>query len=297
MKSHESFAHQFFNQEKEHLEKNYPGITLNRLKQELGEFSFFGYLNKNEFFKSPYIEGDKSGLKEFFKHLKKGVPLEYISGVSHFYRSKFSISSEVLIPRSETELLVEMGLKELKKLSKVHEKLSFVDLGTGSGNIFISILRDMGFSISAVAIDINPKALKIAKRNYFLNQFTIPKKSQVKFLQMDRLSGDLKNQHLIITNPPYIMGKNDRKKVHKQTLNFEPNQALFLEDNLYFPWFSELFKQALKSLVPGGIFLMEGHEDHLDALSKLGTESGFVNCSVVKDHGQSKRFLRAEKAK
>lgn len=296
MKSHESYAHHFFDQEQEHLEENYPGITLNRLKQELSEFSHFGYLNENDFFTSPYVEGDKSGIRDFFNYLRKGVPLEYITGVSHFYRSKFSINAEVLIPRSETEILVEMGLYELKSLSKVHKDLSFVDCGTGSGNIFISILRDMRIPLKVVAVDINPKALKMAKRNFFLNRFTINEKSEVKFLQMDRLSEGLKDQHLIITNPPYIMGKNDRNKVHKQTLEFEPKQALFLEDHLYFPWFAELFKQSLDSLVSGGVFLMEGHEDHLEALKKLAIDCGMVNCTIIKDHGQKERFLRAEKA-
>lgn len=297
MRSHESYTHHFYDQEIEHLKENYPGITLNRLKQELSEFSRFGYLNEKEFFSSPYVEGDKNGISDFFKFIKKGIPLEYITGVSHFFRSKFSISSEVLIPRSETELLVEVGLNELKSMSKEHENLSFVDCGTGSGNIFISILRDMKIPLHAVAIDINPNALKIAKRNYFLNRFTIPKKSEVKFVQMDRLGDGLKNQHLIITNPPYIMGKNDRNKVHKQTLEFEPNQALFLEDHLYFHWFRDLFIQSLNSLIPGGVFLMEGHEDHLEDLKNLALDSGLVNCSILKDHGQRERFLRAEKAK
>lgn len=293
MENYASLAEEFYNREKEFLQKNYPGLTLHRLKQELEEYSH-GFLDQNEFFKSPFLEGERAPSKSFLSQILKGIPLEYIQGYCYFYKSRFVVSPDVLIPRSETETLVEMGVHFLKRHSH-GETPAVLDCGTGSGAIILSLMGDCDFKINGYASDIDPKALKIAKRNYFLNRFSIHQESTLEFKQLDRLKGGFSKLDLIITNPPYIMGKKDRDGVHPQTLKYEPKTALFLDDDYYFTWFEEYFKDALKLLKDNGLFLMEGHENHLDDLKNLAEEVGFKHAQVDRDLTGRDRFLSLKK--
>jgi release factor glutamine methyltransferase len=255
----------FYNENKEQLESWYPGIKLNRLTQEFGE-------NPRE---------------EIFQKLKEGMPLEYISGKAAFFHHDFEVTPDTLIPRSETEGLVELTIAELKKLEGTPEVL---DIGTGSGAIIISILGQT--PIKGLATDISSKALEIANKNYETLKSTL-KPGEIHFLNTDRLEGIDKKFHLIVTNPPYIKEVEDKDSVHHQVEKYEPKKALFLKDDEYENWFATLFKDSLNHLLRDGIFLMEGHENHLDDLGKLAEKIGFRNVEIHKDLTNRKRYLKA----
>jgi release factor glutamine methyltransferase len=294
MESYGSYTKKFFELKKEWLQTNYPGITLERIRQELTEFSVLGYLNEKEFFDSPFLGGQKDPVNIFFESLKKGRPLEYIKGSVFFYRSKFLVNSDVLIPRFETEQLIEIAVSEVKK-NKEEDLFRVLDCGVGSGAIIISLLQDCDREIKAIGTDISHRALDVAQRNYYLNRFTIPENSELKLYCTDRLKGDFPKQNLIVSNPPYIMKNKDQKLVHQQVSNFEPEEALYLEDDNYFMWFEELFVAVKTLLKEEGIFLMEGHESHLQNLKDLANKIELGEVSVLKDLAGKDRFLRAQK--
>jgi release factor glutamine methyltransferase len=108
----------------------------------------------------------------------------------------------------------------------------------------------------------------------------------------DRLNDISEKQHLIVCNPPYIKAKQDKASVHSQVAKFEPEVALYLEDDLYEDWFKDFFKDILNKLYQEGVFLMEGHEDHLDSLRDLAIEVGFKRSTVLFDLAGEKRFLK-----
>ena len=130
-----------------YLQKTYPGIKLERLKQEF-----------------QLCQDDR----RFFAGLRIGMPLEYINKKCFFLRSTFEVSEGVFIPRFETEILVELATDELRKYSRKTENLlRFVDIGCGSGNILISFLQNIEGPVEAVGVDVSSQALKTARRNFF----------------------------------------------------------------------------------------------------------------------------------
>ncbi|MDH5580425.1 MAG: peptide chain release factor N(5)-glutamine methyltransferase [Bdellovibrionales bacterium] len=293
MDSYASLAKKFYEKEKDFLLKNYPGLTLHRLKRELEEYSH-GFLDQNEFLKSPFLEGETSASKSFLEKVKKAIPLEYIQGHCYFYNSRYFVTPDVLIPRNETETLVEMAILWLQK--RAHKaKLNVLDCCTGSGVVAISILSECDFPLNVVGTDIDNKALDVAKRNLYLHQFSIHPESSCQFKQMDRLEGALEQQDLIVANPPYIKAKGDIDGVHSQTLKYEPKMALFIEDNEYESWYQTFFDQALKKLNHQGSFLMEGHENHLKDLKSLALKCGFKEAHILNDLTGAQRFLSLTK--
>lgn len=268
----------YFSQNKSRLEENYPGITLRRLKQE---FEIF--------------EGQSGSLDSFFEKLSEGIPLAYITGLAPFYKHDFCVTPHVLIPRSETEILVEMSVKELKNKKNISKPLVVVDVGTGSGCLILSLLADCAFPIRAFGIDLSYDALKVANSNKERLEGFFHPQSELKFLPGDRLSDFSLKADLIMSNPPYIKRREDMPKVHPQVLRYEPELALFLDDISYADWFTLFFEQVSACLEEGGFFIMEGHEDHLVSLLPYATNAGLLAASVHKDYTGRNRFLTARK--
>jgi len=165
---------------------------------------------------------NKTKHKEAINRLKNGEPVQYIIGNVEFCDTLIEVNENVLIPRFETELLVDKTIKLAKK--KFNQKINILDLGTGSGCIAISLKKSLNANV--IAIDISQKALEVAKKNAILNNVNIM------FENWDMNNPYLGKFDLIISNPPYI-GKN--MFVEEKVLKFEPSQALFAEDEgLYY---------------------------------------------------------------
>ncbi|MCT4640905.1 MAG: HemK family protein methyltransferase [Bacteriovoracaceae bacterium] len=258
----------FFEENKDLLQKNYPGLKLIRLYQELDEIS---------------------DIESFKKNLLEGIPLEYISNISYFYKEAFYVDNRVLIPRSETEILVEDSINFINKnnCSDIYE------IGLGSGCISLSIGLDVDRGLRITGSDICDDALKVANLNLskFKNELS---KHKVLFIKQDRINPIENKYDFIVSNPPYIKEHMNRDGVHVQTLKHEPHKALFLKDDEFDSWFKKLFCDVFVSLKPSGAFFMEGHEDSLRDLGKIANKY-FSKVELKKDYTQRLRFLYAYK--
>ncbi len=275
MQSSLSLIKSFFSEKKLELESHYPGINWTRLESDWNIFL------------SRFAE--KARVNDFIDSLSKGIPLEYITGVAYFYKAEFLVNSDTLIPRSETELLVELAVKEISREMRIAE------IGTGSGCIPLSIAMDSKFPLQIVATDISQDALEVARRNAYRLEYTRNHKIEIEWKCTDRLKDVDGKFDLIVSNPPYIKEELDRKLVHEQVHAFEPHMALYLKDADYDQWFSELFKEAFNSLVDSGVFIMEGHEEHLNNLAPLAEQFGLKDVKILPDLRGSHRFLRGIK--
>ena len=157
-------------------------------------------------------------LDEGIELLNKGIPVQYIVGNVDFYGYNFKVNENVLIPRFETEELVEKTIKYINKY--LDKKVDILDLGTGSGCIAITLKKELDCNVDAV--DISPKALEIAKLNAKNNNVDIT------FYEGDMLSPINKKYDVIISNPPYIAYNEEIMEIVK---NNEPHTALYAEDN------------------------------------------------------------------
>ncbi len=265
----------FWHENRQLLQNNYPGLTLARLKSEAVSF------------------GHRAN---FFKQVRGGVPLEYITGKAYFYKSEFAISRGVFIPRFETEILVEKAVKLCRVKWRKTSNLKVCDVGCGLGAIVLSLCRELPFAVDACAIDISEEALNMARQNHSLLKKSMHQQTHICFLKGDRLTPlNGEKQHLIVSNPPYIKKRAGKSKVHPQVLQYEPRQALFLDDKTYFCWFREFFGETLKTLYASGEFFMEGDEEHLPLLADLAESSGFKSVSLHPDYNRQNRFLHATK--
>ncbi len=182
---------------------------------------------------------------------RHGVPIAYIVGYKYFYGLKFKVSRDVLIPRPETEWLVEKSLRIISaKLKRPHiKKLRVLDLGTGSGCIAISIAKNIKSKYVEIdAIDQSFEALRLAKAN------AKTLKAKIHFIQSDLLANTEAKYDLIIANLPYVP-ISDYKKLYSN-LKFEPKRAL-TDGHDDFRLIKKFLKQAPTHLQPGGTIILE----------------------------------------
>jgi release factor glutamine methyltransferase len=178
--------------------------------------------------------------------------------------------------------------KAVSLIQKNHYK-KILEIGTGSGAIGLSLLGEKLPLESVTLTDISEKALSVAK----INAKRLKRSHKVFFHQGDLFEGIVDNYDLVITNPPYIK-KSQASTVHFQVNQFEPHLALYLEDEIYQEWFSQLFVGSHQHLCEGGVLMMEGHEDELQGLQKLAKKY-FSSTILEKDYTNRIRFLIATK--
>lgn len=182
-------------------------------------------------------------LDEGIELLNKGIPVQYIVGNVDFYGYNFKVNENVLIPRFETEELVEKTIKYINKY--FNKKVDILDLGTGSGCIAITLKKELDCNVDAV--DISPKALKIAKLNAKNNNVDIT------FYEGDMLNPINKIYDVIISNPPYIAYNEEIMEIVK---NNEPHTALYAEDN-GLKYYKDIISNANKYLKEKSIIAFE----------------------------------------
>ena len=217
------------------------------------------------------------------KHLTTAIPIQYLTGISYWRNLKLEVSNKVLIPRPETELIIEIVSEKFKNKK---EKITFVDLGTGSGAISIAIaLANPNWN--GIATDIDKNAIEIASKNFT----KISNQSNLKFFIGNWWEplNDFKGRiDLAIANPPYIP-QNIYKKLPLGVKNFEPKNALFGgEDGL--DHITEIIQQAPSYLKDKGWLLIENHFDQGARVKKLFLENKFTSVKVLKDFSKIGRF-------
>ena len=212
------------------------------------------------------------------KELEQGKPIQYIIGNVDFYGNIINVNESVLIPRFETELLVEKTIKKTKQQFK--DKVDILDLGTGSGCIAITLKKELNSNIDA--LDISKDALNVAKQNAKLNNVDI------NFINKDMSTYKDKKYDVIISNPPYIKYDEEIMDIVK---NNEPDLALYAEDNgLYF------YKKIIDNIpyITKEKFLVcfeIGYTQATDIVDYAKEKLSNINISVEKDYSNKDRFI------
>jgi release factor glutamine methyltransferase len=224
--------------------------------------------------------------------LKTGKPLQYALGYTEFYGLKFLVNPAVLIPRPETEELVQWAL-ESWQLSVGSWQLPFaiLDIGTGSGCIAISLKKNLpGVEVSA--IDISTDALQTAQENAKLNEVDI------NFIEADILNINFEIEipkfDIIISNPPYVT-LTDKKQMHTNVTDFEPHTALFVPENDPLIFYKAIADFAVINLTKNGLLFFEINESLGKETVELLETKGFKNVELRRDMGGKDRMIKATK--
>ena len=222
---------------------------------------------------------------EYFwdKHLNTSIPIQHLSGISFWRNLKLEVSNRVLIPRPETELIIEIIAEIFKNKEK---KITFVDLGTGSGAISIALaLANPNWN--GIATDIDKNAIDIASRNFAFNS----NQSNLKFYNgnwWDPLTKYKGNIDLAVANPPYIP-QDTYEVLPLEVKNFEPKNAL-LGGKEGLDHINEIVQNAPTYLKQGGWLLIENHFDQGNRVKQLFLENKFTSVKVLKDLSGIGRF-------
>lgn len=219
--------------------------------------------------------------------LQRHEPVQYITGNTEFFGLPFKVNRNVLIPRPETEELIQWILNDLQE--KGHKELKILDIGTGSGCIAVSLAKSLP-QARVTAIDFSKEALVIARENAGLN------KVKVNFVECDILQVEnLEEEYdLIVSNPPYVRDL-ERAHMQKNVLDFEPATALYVRDGdplIFYERISELATDALK---PDGVLYFEINQYLGGQTEKLLKEKDF-RTTLKKDIFGVDRMLKGEKS-
>ena len=256
---------------------------LSILIQHFFSLSLASLLSKPDFRLS---ESEMLQLHFAVKELKKYRPVQYIVGDTEFFGLPIKVNEAVLIPRPETEELLELILSNEKAKGQ-----KILDIGTGSGCIAIALLKNMS-EAHLTGIDISADALELAAENCVNNQTTI------KFEQIDILDQNqwklLGQFDLIISNPPYVTHF-EKNKMQENVLNYEPHMALFVPDNDALVFYEAILDFSVKHLNKNGRFYFEINESKGNEIVKLAKSKSFLKVRLHQDiHGKN-RFVSGSK--
>lgn len=221
------------------------------------------------------------------EQLKKEIPIQYLLGKTSFYGLEFGVNGTVLIPRPETEELVEWIIESQNPKAKIPMQ-KILDIGTGSGCIAISLAKNIP-NARVFAIDVCDKALATAKKNAEINSVNVT------FLEKNILeTDDLEEQFdIIVSNPPYVR-ELEKQEIKKNVLDHEPHLALFVQDHDALIFYQKIAKLAQKNLHEKGQLFFEINQ-------YLGTETvvllekmNFKNIELRKDIYGNDRMIKAE---
>lgn len=238
-------------------------------------------------FDRPLNEVEISHYREFLKRRSTFEPLQYITGNVEFYGINFKVNNSVLIPRQETEILVETVLNEIKN----ENNISILDIGTGSGCIAISIAKNS--EVFFEAVDISEKAISLAEENSIFNNVN----NKIKFVNSDikfYIKENNKMFDFIVSNPPYV-SKNEYSKLQKEILEFEPGIAVSdFEDG--FSFYNLISSEGKKILKQNGKIFFEIGIGQSEKVKNIMTENGFINIKIIKDYLGVDRVIFGEKS-
>jgi release factor glutamine methyltransferase len=230
--------------------------------------------------------------------LQQEKPIQYITREAWFYGLKFEVNENTLIPRPETEELVEWIIESQKSKVQSH-KLEILDIGTGTGCIPIALKANLP-QANVSAIDVSEKALEVAKRNAELNTV------EINFIQANILEvSDLSklqtpnsqlptNFDIIVSNPPYVRVL-EKQEIRKNVLDYEPHLALFVEDNDALLFYRKIAQLAIKNLTSNGLLFFEINQYLGNETVELLQNLGFKNIELRKDFYGNDRMIKCEK--
>lgn len=218
--------------------------------------------------------------------LQEYKPIQYIIGETEFYDLKFYVTKDTLIPRPETEELVQLIIQ-----NNILPQAKILDIGTGSGCIPISLSKNIPLA-KVFSVDISHQAINVAKQNAIHNNVSI------EFMHRNILLWENYNWNttydIIVSNPPYVRIL-EKEFMHKNVLQYEPDLALFVSNDNPLIFYSRIADLALERLNKGGFLYFEINEFLGEDMIKLLAKKGFVNISLIKDLNGRDRMMKAEK--
>lgn len=237
-------------------------------------------------FDKPLSEEEVIAYREYLKKRGMRIPLQYILGYVDFYGYKFIVDQNVLIPRPETELLVEQVIKD----NSAAGELRILDIGSGCGNISI-VIADKMFNSDVTGIDISEKAILISEKN----RDALLKKNNLNFLKFDILNDDIEvlgKFDLVVSNPPYI-SLEDYNGLEPELKNYEPKISLTdNSDGLTF--YKKIISVSKKILNPKGQLYFEIGKGQYKFITGMMIENGFSNLKIIKDYSGIERIIKGE---
>jgi len=277
------------------LLKNYKTTFLQELsslyeEQEIESF-FYIILKKLHGLKridlalNPQTVMDGAHLKQWkniVSELKKQRPVQYILGETTFYGLSFLVNENTLIPRPETEELVELIIKSFES-SVSGSGLKILDIGTGSGCIAISLAKNIP-NAAVFAIDVSEEALATAKKNAELNKVAIDFISTniLDVVTLSAVAGLDKQFDIIVSNPPYVRNL-EKDEIKPNVLEYEPHLALFVDDIDPLLFYRKIAELAIKNLNPNGKLYFEINQYLGNETVELVESFGFKNVKLIKD--------------
>jgi release factor glutamine methyltransferase len=224
-------------------------------------------------------------VNEIIRELKEGKPIQYILGSTDFYNCIIRVNETTLIPRQETEELVDMVIRENRKFTG-----NILDIGTGSGCIAVALAKNIP-GASVCGIDISGDALIVAMENGRLNNVS------VEFRQEDILNPGgilISGQGIIVSNPPYVR-HSEKVLMNRNILDFEPPEALFVNDSGPLVYYISILKMAERILLPGGKVYFEINEAMGKEMINLLETYGYSGTGLFKDINGKDRIIRGNK--
>jgi release factor glutamine methyltransferase len=217
--------------------------------------------------------------------LKTGKPIQYILGETIFYECRIKLNSSTLIPRAETEELVDLVIRE-----NIGYNGNIIDFATGSGCIAIAVASILP-GAAVTGTDISDDALTVARENARINNVRII------WLKDDILTpdtGTLGNAGIIVSNPPYVRNS-EKQMMNKNVLDFEPHIALFVEDSDPLVYYRGILNKAVDILDPGGRIYFEINEMLGEAMSLLLESYGYSDIKIITDLSGKERIIKGIK--
>lgn len=212
-------------------------------------------------------------------------PIQQIIGQAYFYGRRFFVDEYTLIPRPETELLVNKVLE----ISKEIEKPKILDIGTGSGCIPLTLILE-NQQIIAHAVDISSEALETAKRNALFHNVL----NNISFFKSDLFENVTEKYDIIVSNPPYIPLK-DKESLQIEVKNYDPELALFTKDGLGIEFYDKIVTKAKEYLLPDGYLAFELGINQASLVSDLLQKHNFSSIEIYKDYNSIERVIICKK--
>jgi len=237
-------------------------------------------LNSKEILSSKQLDN----FNDFIERRKKGEPIAYLINKKEFWKDKFYVNKDVLIPRPDTELIIEQVLKNYSKESQ----LQILDIGTGSGCILLSILKERP-NFYGTGIDISKKSINVSK----FNAKKLKLNNRVKFYNSDVDNFKIGKYDVIVSNPPYIE-LFSLKYLEKDVVNFEPKLAL----SGGFDGFSiirKVISKASNLVKKNGKFILEIGFNQKNKVKEVLKDEGFYINKILKDYGNNDRCVISTK--
>lgn len=229
----------------------------------------------------PVSDSTRTAIADILRKLITGEPIQYVLGEAYFYGMNLKVDSNVLIPRPETEELVDMIVKRFGETND----LRVLDIGTGSGAIAIALSRNLPFS-KVTATDISAGAIEVAKANADML------KAKIDFKEIDMFKMEIHEPefNIIVSNPPYI-DESERASMERNVLDYEPASALFVPDSNPLIYYSRIIEIAQTGLKPGGMLYFEINPRHADDLAAMMRKENFTDVEIITDSYGHRRFI------